>query len=185
MILSEWSSHKEQLPAGQIPTSPVSCRQALYSSNDDIGLPSKFGWYMSDLICTVLSCCVQHATPQVLHTLAFTKTKQSTSWKQRWSRSNHNTSASICHASILCATLPERARERCYHLGLEIPVQVGPTGVGAPFSRYRMVCLRCASYKIAKPNAHRRLNRIVPVPGSAQIRSHQFDRNGLFRNDGA
>ena len=38
---------------------------------------------------------------------------------------------------------------------LDIPVQVGPEGLGAPFCKCRMVWPKCTSYNLAEPNVHR------------------------------
>ena len=38
---------------------------------------------------------------------------------------------------------------------VEIPVQIGPEGLGAPFCSYRTASPRCPSYKLAEPNVHR------------------------------
>ena len=37
----------------------------------------------------------------------------------------------------------------------DIPVQIGPEGLGAPFCSYRTASPRCPSYKLAEPNVHR------------------------------
>ena len=40
-------------------------------------------------------------------------------------------------------------------LHTNIPVQIGPEGLGAPFCSYRTASPRCPSYKLAEPSVHR------------------------------
>ena len=77
---------------------------------------------------------------------------------------------------------------------VEIPVQIGPEGLGAPFCSYRTASPRCPSYKLAEPNVHR--GRFLLQNGSpswplvtkwvtdfcsTRIRSHPLARFALYR----
>ena len=50
---------------------------------------------------------------------------------------------------------PPRPLRVGVQFGLNIPVQIGPEGLGAPFCSYRTASPRCPSYKLAEPNVHR------------------------------
>jgi hypothetical protein len=61
--------------------------------------------------------------------------------------------------------------------------------LGAPFCKYRMVCPRCTSYKMAEPNVHRHIFllqngscRMVYESCSTCIRLHPLVRTGPLQN---
>ena len=75
------------------------------------------------------------------------------------------------------------------YIYIDIPVQVGPEGLGAPFCKYRMVCPRCTSYKMAEPNVHRHIfllqngsYRMVYESCSTCIRLHPLVRTGPLQD---